>query len=542
MTSAVADFAVATLSINLTDETVAARRIGPLPGLRRTRSSIPRQGHRVGVEFAIEPSSSKLRHVKQKKVNRRLIFWVISGLLVVFGIGAVAYGAYFSTHGLPGSSVAGTPVTGQTEEEVAEQLAERAQQVTLTLRIDEHTRELSLADLGISVDAPATATKAFAANDNVGERFSALFTKQATPVSVTSDQHALDSVVSDLISEFGEPATDATVTLGEDGLSFGIEPAKAGLGVDASELSTAAFRAAETLTSQTVEMQTSQVDPKTSTEQAQAIADEANRLVELDVRLIGRLSDSYPASAAQKAQWIVIPTEADGSLGKPTIDHEKAATWVEQTAANTGVSVINGVRNVNQAGTVLSTMTEARAGWRVNNVAETTEALVATLTSGEPFTGTFAYDEIEPTYNDRVIADGAQNLAYPAAPGEKWIDVNLSTNSATAYEGATPVRGPMYFVPGMPEMPTPTGKFNVYLKYQSQTMRGTNLDGSTYESPNVPWVTYFTGSIAFHGAPWRDSFGWSGPGGSHGCLNMPVADAQWIHGWAPMGSVVLSHY
>ena len=73
-------------------------------------------------------------------------------------------------------------------------------------------------------------------------------------------------------------------------------------------------------------------------------------------------------------------------------------------------------------------------------------------------------------------------------------------------------------------------------------MRGTNLDGTTYVAENIPWVTYFTGSIAFHGAPWRDSFGWSGPGGSHGCLNMPVADAQFIYGWAPMGAVVVSHY
>ncbi len=461
---------------------------------------------------------------------------------MALGIGAVVYGAYFSTHGLPGSSVAGTPVTGQTKDQLVEQLSERAEQVTLTLEIDGHSRELSLADLGISVDAAATASEAFAANSHLGQRYSAVFIKHDTPTVMTVDEAALDSVINNLISEFGQPATDATVKLAPDGASFVTDPAQPGLGVDASEVSTAATRAAETLTPQTVQLTTTQVNPTTPTELAQTIAGKANGLIAHDVSLTGRESDSYPASAAEKAQWIVIPTEPDGSLGQPTIDQQKTAQWVQQTAETTHVDVVNGIRNVNQAGTVLSTSQEGRPGWQVNNAAQMTDALIAALGSGQPYAGTFSYDQVEPSFKDKVIAEGAQNLVYAAAPGEQWVDVNLSTNSATAYEGATPVRGPMYFVPGMPGMETPTGKFNVYLKYQTQTMRGTNLDGTTYVSENIPWVSYFTGSIAFHGAPWRDSFGWSGPGGSHGCLNMPVADAQFIYGWAQMGTVVVSHY
>ena len=61
-------------------------------------------------------------------------------------------------------------------------------------------------------------------------------------------------------------------------------------------------------------------------------------------------------------------------------------------------------------------------------------------------------------------------------------------------------------------------------------------------SKDVPWVTYFTGSYALHGAPWRNSFGWSGEGGSHGCVNMPVSEAKWVYDWAPVGTTVVSHY
>ena len=122
----------------------------------------------------------------------------------------------------------------------------------------------------------------------------------------------------------------------------------------------------------------------------------------------------------------------------------------------------------------------------------------------------------------------------------------------TIRTGGAPLTGPAIMnemsrsqagkLPGMPGMETPTGKFQVYLKYQIQTMRGTNLDGTPYVAPDIPWVTYFTGPIAFHGAPWRDSFGWSGPGGSHGCVNMTVGAAQFVYNWAPMGTVVVSHY
>ncbi|WP_314570093.1 L,D-transpeptidase, partial [uncultured Actinomyces sp.] len=63
-----------------------------------------------------------------------------------------------------------------------------------------------------------------------------------------------------------------------------------------------------------------------------------------------------------------------------------------------------------------------------------------------------------------------------------------------------------------------------------------------YETEGVPWVTYFTGSYAMHGAPWRSSFGWSGYGGSHGCVNMPVDAAKFIYDWTDMGDTVVVHY
>ena len=112
----------------------------------------------------------------------------------------------------------------------------------------------------------------------------------------------------------------------------------------------------------------------------------------------------------------------------------------------------------------------------------------------------------------------------------------------TAYEGATVVHGPVSIVDGAAETPTVTGTYKVYLQYESQTMRGENADGTKYETEGVPWVTYFSGGYEMHGAPWRSSFGWSGYGGSHGCVNMPVDAAKFIYDWTDMGDTVVVHY
>lgn len=96
-------------------------------------------------------------------------------------------------------------------------------------------------------------------------------------------------------------------------------------------------------------------------------------------------------------------------------------------------------------------------------------------------------------------------------------------------------------VPGAPATPTIQGTFAIDRKYRSKTMRGFNIDGTPYTTPNVPYAMYFSGGYALHGAPWRGSFGWGGPGGSHGCVNMPVSAAGQFYNWAPLGTVVVSH-
>ena len=60
-----------------------------------------------------------------------------------------------------------------------------------------------------------------------------------------------------------------------------------------------------------------------------------------------------------------------------------------------------------------------------------------------------------------------------------------------------------------------------------------------YYTENVPWVMYYNGDEALHGAYWHNNFGNQM---SHGCINMPVDAAAFVYTWAPMGTEVSVHY
>jgi LysM repeat protein len=119
------------------------------------------------------------------------------------------------------------------------------------------------------------------------------------------------------------------------------------------------------------------------------------------------------------------------------------------------------------------------------------------------------------------------------AAGEKWIDINLSTQRVTAYQGQTAVYSAIAST-GTWRTPTVVGTYRVYAKY-----RYTGMSGPGYNLPNVPHTMYFYRGYAIHGAYWHNNFGTPM---SHGCVNLSLPDAEWFYNWAPMGTKVVTHY
>lgn len=125
-----------------------------------------------------------------------------------------------------------------------------------------------------------------------------------------------------------------------------------------------------------------------------------------------------------------------------------------------------------------------------------------------------------------------------AFPGERWIEIDLTTHEIIAWVGdfelmrSDVVTGPV-------QAPTPTGTFSIYLKYDIQNLSGIGWNGQPYSAPATPWVMYFYVDFAVHGSTWRDTYGY---GAGQGCVIPPndVAEALWK--WADYGTKVWVHY
>lgn len=121
------------------------------------------------------------------------------------------------------------------------------------------------------------------------------------------------------------------------------------------------------------------------------------------------------------------------------------------------------------------------------------------------------------------------------APGEKWIDVNLSTQSLIAFEGEKPVYATVVSTgrhndeDKSKDHRTIQGEFRIREKHIAATMEDDGASDGPYSIQDVPWIMYFEGSYALHGAFWHSMFGRER---SHGCVNMTPHDAKHIFGWA----------
>ncbi|MDH5673570.1 MAG: L,D-transpeptidase [Myxococcales bacterium] len=120
----------------------------------------------------------------------------------------------------------------------------------------------------------------------------------------------------------------------------------------------------------------------------------------------------------------------------------------------------------------------------------------------------------------------AEAVARPkgVGPEERWVHVNLGSQTMVLYDGDRPVYATLVSS-GLSEHPTPTGLFEIRRKLLTATMSdlGPEAGDDRYSIDDVPYAQYFEGSVALHGAFWHERFGLQR---SHGCVNLAPHDAR----------------
>jgi lipoprotein-anchoring transpeptidase ErfK/SrfK len=125
------------------------------------------------------------------------------------------------------------------------------------------------------------------------------------------------------------------------------------------------------------------------------------------------------------------------------------------------------------------------------------------------------------------------NLSYQEIVSEgRWIDVDLSEQRVTAYDGDSSVRS-FIVSTGIRAYPTVAGQFRIYTKLYASDMAGPG-----YYLPAVPYTMYYYRGYALHGTYWHSNFGTPM---SHGCINLYTPDAQWLFEFASIGTLVNIH-
>jgi LysM repeat protein len=122
-----------------------------------------------------------------------------------------------------------------------------------------------------------------------------------------------------------------------------------------------------------------------------------------------------------------------------------------------------------------------------------------------------------------------EDLPQPPTNSGRAIVVSISQQRIYAFENGDMVRTHLVST-GRDETPTVLGDYTIRVKYAADDMSGPG-----YFLPQVPWTMYFYQGYAVHGTYWHNSFGRPM---SHGCVNLPVEEAEWFFNFAQVGTPI----
>ncbi len=168
------------------------------------------------------------------------------------------------------------------------------------------------------------------------------------------------------------------------------------------------------------------------------------------------------------------------------------------------------------------TVTQGAYGWWIDRVNETA-ALTEAIKSG--YRG-----ERTPVYK----AEAAQ-YDYPDF-GDDYVEIDLTSQHLWVYKDGRVVTD-SDFVSGnvSKNNGTHVGIYGITYKERNATLSGANY------SSHVSYWMPFNGNEGMHDASWRSSFGGEIylTGGSHGCVNLPLANAAKIYDYVEKGEAVI---
>jgi lipoprotein-anchoring transpeptidase ErfK/SrfK len=226
---------------------------------------------------------------------------------------------------------------------------------------------------------------------------------------------------------------------------------------------------------------------------------------------------TVPVAPEVAASWLTVTPNAQAGTFSITADQAKIQIAVDALPGQVNRAAVAGEAIVNSSGEALKTIVAGQTARTLGETGTVAKSFATQLSHGE---ATFPLPVTEEALQTKNV--------------QRSIEVDLGAQRTSMIEnGAVVDSWPISA--GLAGTPTPTGHFKVFAHVRVQTMSSTQYG---YNVPNVEWVMYFSGDDAFHGVYWHNNFG---SPMSHGCVGMPISQAQALYEWSPDGIEVYVH-
>ena len=417
----------------------------------------------------------------------------------------------------PGTAIAGVSVGGLTPGAAADAVSSRLAQTQVVLTGAGADAIVTGAQLGAQVDAQALADAVFAERPmwNPSTWFS-----EASDATVRVDDVAAAAALRAAVPSMYSDPVDAVVAFDAGTKSYVVTPAVPGEGIDIATVQQALQSAfAEGRPTVDVRPGVVAIEARTPSFVATPAADILNGMF-ADAGFYVGDERTVPIAAETLASWVTIGTDERGAITF-TADAAAIQTTVDTLAEKVDRKAEPTTVIADGNGKVLNTLTQGRTGRTLGATAGMAAEFAQQLESGSA-----------------AFALPVTIIEPKVTKVSRSIEVDLSEQRVYLRQDGQVVKSFLAST-GKPGTPTFTGTYRIGWKLTMQNMGNKDLTKSPYYyTEDVPWVMYFNGDQAFHGAYWHNNFGHVM---SHGCINLRISDAKYLFDWAPNGTVVWIH-
>jgi len=475
-------------------------------------------------------SSPKTRKKSTKTARKPLrgkilkVAGLVLLIVLILGLPASFVFAY-NNRIYPNIKIAGVQVGGMSKEEAKTALADKAKEFSnqpLNLVLNDQAVNPRLEELGISFDVDKAIDAAYSIGrlngykDRISQTWGLVKQGFRIELAISVDEKKLDFYIDTLSNTYTKKPVNATLSI-QNGNVY-LVPAQKGYGLDKAHLKQEIQNAVDSgSTKEKIELSLEEIEPAVQDENTSQASDTSKKYLSATPITITYNDKSWVADLNKIASWISYAAEGDKLVVNLDISNftNQIAREVEVAAKDREIE--------DGTGKVIA---EGQDGRGIDGKILTGQVKSA-LEAGK--SATIALPVFDIPRGEKTVYPHAQPGRYEG----RYIDINLSEQTLYAYEGSNQVNSFLVST-GKRGYGTPTGEFHIYGKDRYALM-----DGEDYYLPNVPFVSWFYGDYSIHGTYWHHNFGHVM---SHGCVNASISDAEWIFGWADIGTPVYIHY